>query len=237
MLINYLKSKLKNKIDDYLHKFHSNFDKKNIKLNNSELGENVFIANNNIITNSVIGNNIKIGSDSNLYNVKYGDFSYNSIRVSMMNCSIGRFCSIAGGVYIGSGKHPVNKYVSTHPIFYSPNKQCGISLTEGKSYFDEMGYVTIGNDVWIGLNCIIADDVKIGNGVIIAANSFVNKDIPDYAIVAGSPAKIIKYRFEEDEIQFLLKFKWWDKDIEWLKDNFKMLHDIKTFIANYSNSQ
>lgn len=233
MLIDYLKSKLKNKIDGYLHKFYSNFDKKNIKLNNSEMGENVFIANNNIITNSVIGNNIKIGSDSNLYNVKYGDFSYNSIRVTLINCSIGKFCSIAQGVSIGLGMHPINKFVSTHPAFYSIHKQCGISFTQ-KQKFEETGYVEIGNDVWIGVNSVISDNVRIGNGAVIAANSYVNRDVPDYAIVAGTPAKVIKFRFNEEQVNFLNKLKWWDKDSTWLEDNQELMLDINSLIEKHS---
>jgi len=72
----------------------------------------------------------------------------------------------------------------------------------------------IGNDVWIGCNSTILRGVTIGNGAVIGANSLVNKDVPPYAIVVGSPAKIIKYRFDEEIIQALLKIKWWDYPLE-----------------------
>ena len=233
MLINYLKSKFKNKIDSYLILFHSKLDKKNIKLINTKLGENAHIDDNSIISHSIIGNNIKIGSYSYLHNVNYGNFSYNSTRVSIMNSSIGKFCSIAQGVSIGLGKHPVNEFVSTHPSFYSIHKQCGHTFVD-KQLFNEMGKTIIGSDVWIGANTIICDDVKIGNGAVIAANSFVNQNVPDYAIVAGIPAKIIRYRFSSDEIDFLLKFKWWEKDIFWLKNNKDLMLDIKLLMDKYN---
>jgi len=146
----------------------------------------------------------------------------------MMNCNIGKFCSIAQDVSIGLGKHPLNDFVSTHPSFYSVHKQCGFSFSDTQ-YFDEMGNVTIGNDVWIGANSIILDDVIIGNGAVIAANSVVTKDVRAYAIVGGTPAKIIKYRFSEEDIVFLEKFKWWDKDHSWLQENFKLMHNISSF--------
>ena len=98
-----------------------------------------------------------------------------------------------------------------------------------------MGKIIIGNDVWIGANAIIADDVKIGNGAVVAANSFVNVDVPDYAIVGGTPAKILKYRFSTEEIEFLLKLKWWEKDIFWLEDNKELMLDVELLMRKYAN--
>lgn len=196
---------------------------------NVSVGENVSIADGCSLENCKIGNNIKIGRDSYLYNVIYGDFSYNSIRSTFINCEIGKFCSIAQGVSMGLGKHPSDKFISTHPIFYSINKQCGYTFAD-QQYFDEMGLVSIGNDVWIGANSIILDDIKIGDGAIIAANSLVNKDVPPYAIVGGSPAKHIRYRFSPEQINFLLNFKWWDKELEWIEKNFRLFHDLDEFI-------
>lgn len=233
MLIKFFKKKLKYKLDEYLISFHSKIDKTNINLYNTIKGENNIIGNNTKIINTILNNNIKIGNDSYLDNVEYGDFSYNSIRVSIMNCKIGKFCSIAQGVSIGLGKHPLNQFVSTHPSFYSIHKQCGFTFVDQQK-FDEMGKTIIGNDVWIGANAIIADDVKIGNGAVVAANSFVNIDVPDYAIVGGTPAKILKYRFSTEEINFLLKLKWWEKDISWLQNNKDLMLDIKLLMDKYN---
>ena len=77
---------------------------------------------------------------------------------------------------------------------------------------------------------IVVDGVTIGDGVIVAAGSVVTKNIPPYAIVGGVPARIIKYRFEKEEIERLLDMRWWDMDIEYLKENFTKFHDVKGFL-------
>jgi acetyltransferase-like isoleucine patch superfamily enzyme len=181
------------------------------------------------------GDNIKIGKNSSLYNCTLGNFTYLAQNVSAMNTTIGKFCSIAQGACICLGMHPSSTFVSTSPSFFSLSKQNGKTFAD-KSYFEEMGKTTIGNDVWIGINAIIMDNVNIGNGAIIAAGAVVTTDIPHYAIAAGVPAKIIKYRFEQKEIAFLEDFKWWDKDQDWLQANFKDLHNIKTFIKKYAGN-
>ncbi|WP_428328424.1 CatB-related O-acetyltransferase [Mucilaginibacter sp.] len=189
---------------------------------------------NYIIDKSSVGKFCKIGKDCYLFNTIVGDYSYLSKNVSFMNCSIGKFCSIAQGVSASLGMHPSSVFVSTHPSFFSLSKQNGMTFSD-KNYFEEMGNTIIGHDVWIGVNAIIMDNITIHNGAIIGAGAIVTKDIPAYAIVVGAPAQVIKYRFEKSEIEFLEKFKWWDKDEEWLKANYKDLHDIKLFIAKYSN--
>ena len=80
------------------------------------------------------------------------------------------------------------------------------------------GNINIENDVWIGAYSTIMSGVKIGNGAVIGASSVVTKDIPPYAIVAGNPAKIIKYRFTEEQIVSLLKIEWWNWDEYKIKD-------------------
>ncbi|ELA7570041.1 CatB-related O-acetyltransferase [Vibrio alginolyticus] len=85
-------------------------------------------------------------------------------------------------------------------------------------YIDSKGEIVIGNDVWIGVNAIILSGVKIGHGSIVAAGSVVTKDVPDYSIVGGNPAKVIKYRFEKHEIKSLLEERWWEKSVEDIVD-------------------
>ena len=75
--------------------------------------------------------------------------------------------------------------------------------------------------------------MNIGDGAIIASGAIVTKDVPPYAIVAGIPAKVLKYRFEDSEIQFLTAAKWWDRDRKWLKDNFNLFLNIKNFVIKY----
>ena len=168
----------------------------------------------------------KINDHTNLYEVELGDYSYIAADSKLVRTKIGKFCSIGPGVRCGIGRHPSKIFVSTHPIFYSTIKQARISFAD-KNYFEEFQPIQIGNDVFIGANTIILDGVKIGDGAIVAAGTIVSKDIPPYAVVGGAPAKIISYRFEEDEIEYLMKLKWWNKSIDWLKDNFRLFHNIE----------
>ena len=91
----------------------------------------------------------------------------------------------------------------------------------------------IGNDVWIGRNVIITNGASIGNGAIIGAGSVVTKDIPDYAIAVGNPARVIRYRFTPEQIEQLNKIKWWDWPVEKIKGAYQDFKNIDTFIEKY----
>jgi len=171
----------------------------------------------------------KLAEEVNIENTSLGDFTYISLRTRISNASIGKFCSIGPDCKIGLGMHPSNTFVTTHPAFFSTAKQSLLTFAD-KNYFDESKTVTIKNDVWIGANVTVLDGVQISNGVIVAAGSVVTKDIPPYAIVGGVPARIIKFRFDENQIDKLLKTKWWDMDVEFLRKNYKSFHNIKDFI-------
>lgn len=120
---------------------------------------------------------------------------------------IGKFCSIARNVSIQSHNHNF-KRLST----YFVNKNLfGGSESEDVS---SKGEIEIENDVWIGAHSVILSGVRIGNGAIIGANSVVSKDIPDYAIAVGSPAKVVGLRFQQSTIDLLLSTKWWDWPLE-----------------------
>ena len=72
----------------------------------------------------------------------------------------------------------------------------------------------------------------IGDGAIISSGAVITRDVPPYAIVGGIPAKIIRFRFEEEDIQKLLNFKWWNLDLKWIKNNYRLFHDVKEFLEN-----
>lgn len=149
------------------------------------------------------------------------------------NCQIGRFCSIASNIKVVVPTHPTSTFVSTSPMFFSPLKQNGKTFCK-KSKFKEFltvdnRYVIIGNDVWIGEGVTIKGGVRIGDGAIVAMNACVTKDVPPYAIVGGMPAKIIRYRFTDEQIRFLLDFQWWNKPIDWIQlhaDEFENISDF-----------
>lgn len=211
----YLRCTFKTLFLEFLHR------RKNLKLG--------FMTN---ITNCNFGKHNTVYDHVVMKNVSLGDFSYVAYGSNIWNTKIGKFCSIGSNVKCGLGSHPSSTYVSTHPIFYSIDKQVQITFAD-KEYFEEENSIEIGNDVWIGANVILVGEIKIGNGCIIASGAVITKDVPPYAIVGGVPGKIIRYRFDEKEIKYLLKLKWWDSDIKWLKDNFLLFHDIKTLMKDY----
>jgi len=140
-------------------------------------------------------------------------YTYIGRQSIIQNAAIGSFCSIASNVLIGLGNHPVDLF-STSPIFYRKKNTFKLSLVDEDYDFSEYKPVFIGHDVWIGAKAMILDGVNIGDGVIVAANSVVTKDVPAYAIVAGVPAKVIKYRFSDEKIQKLKSLQWWKLPVE-----------------------
>ena len=165
---------------------------------------------------NTIAKTAKIYPFSIVTNTIIKDFSYISYSCTINNCEIGKFCSIAKGVKIGLGKHPVT-FISTSPIFYSPwNPLKKILLKELK--FKDSEKAIIGNDVWIGVNVTVLDGVKIGNGAVIGANSLVTKDVLPFSIVGGVPAKEIKKRFSQIIINSIEDSKWWDMPIAFFEE-------------------
>lgn len=157
---------------------------------------------------------------------------------------IGRFTSIAPEVRSDSGIHPyMEPYVSTSPAFISTAKQNGDTLTSIQR-FDELRYadkkdgfgIIIGNDCWIGYRAFLVGGVTIADGAVVLAHSVVTKNVPPFAIVGGIPAKVIKYRFDEKTIAFLLNFKWWNKDIKWLRENIELMNNITDLKNKYGNN-
>ncbi len=164
--------------------------------------------------------------------VEIGDYSYIAAYSHISMTKIGKFCSIGPYLICGWGLHPING-LSTNPMFYSTRKQNGITLTE-KDKFEEKKQITIGNDVFIGANVTILDGITIGDGCVIGAGAVVTKNIPDYAVVGGVPAKIIKYRFSEDQIKALKKIAWWNWEYDKLAEVENYFYNIDDFIRKFS---
>jgi len=166
-----------------------------------------------------------------------GDNSYIAGSVGygtycMQNCyiegCIGRFCSIAADVKVARGTHPTTlPYATTSPMFFSTRKQAGTTFTTIDRFDELKAPVTIGNDCWIGQRAILIGGITIGDGAVVMAGAVVTKDVPPYAIVGGVPAKIVKYRYDEETIDFLLKAQWWNKPSDWLKANHALLCDME----------
>lgn len=230
-------------------------DFKNVEIYGSMIKGDIKIDQKSFVHNSIITGIVKIGRSNLLQDVEIkgviniGDKNkfhkcsisgevfigrYTSIWgpntdiTSIKGCPVrvGSFCSIARNVSIQTFNHN-HKKITTSFI--------------GQNFFGEKwenekvggDVVNIENDVWIGAHAVILAGVTIGNGAIVAANSVVTKDVPSYAIVTGTPAKVIGYRFSEDIIEKLLDLKWWnwnDEKIQRNKDLFKSELDISKVV-------
>ena len=157
------------------------------------------------------------------------------------NVKIGRYCSIAPNVFIAPGEH-YSTFITTHPILFDSVWRKKISVHEKNESVNIIGRLNestiIGNDVWIGLNAIIMRGIKIGDGAIVGAGAIVTKDVEPYSIVAGVPAKFIKYRFNKNEIEELSKLeKWWNLPMDKLEKRLKDMYNINKYIDKYGQEK
>ena len=195
--------------------------------------EDLDIQNHTLSPKSKLGKKTMIRSDTEVYNIDLGDYSYVSgPRSYIEDAKIGKYCSIARQVIIGVSNHNYN-WVTTSPVITS--KLYGFIKDDVEE--PQKAAPVIGNDVWIGMNSIIMRGVTIGNGAIIAAGSVVTKDIEPYSVVAGVPARHLRYRFDKAQIQELEKIQWWNWDEQKIKENVNLFYDIDKFIANHSDNK
>ena len=168
-------------------------------------------------------NEIYIKPTINNPNIIVGDFTYiadsefeshvtNFYPWSRDKLIIGKFCQIAAGVefMMNDANHQMNA-VSTFPFYTLEGWDMDAPAASEMPF---KGDTVIGNDVWIGQNAVLLPGLTIGDGAIIGANSVVGSDVAPYTIVAGNPAKVIRKRFDDELIDLLLQFKWWDKSID-----------------------
>ena len=175
----------------------------------------------------------RINKGACINDTEIGSYSYIGNNSCLVACKIGKYCSIASGVGLLTATHPTRDFVSTSPVLHSVDKQCGTSFVS-ENLFDQHLSINnysliIGNDVWIGASALFIGGHSIGDGAIIAAGSVVTKDVPPYAIVGGNPARIIRYRFSPEDIDFLLSDKWWDKPVSWIKKNAHSFCNINNY--------
>lgn len=189
---------------------------------------------------------VSISRDCNIVWSIIGKYTYIGSHTELPYCKIGAFCSIAPHVILAEGMHPT-EYVSTHPVIYGGTGYKyrgggGIKIPHETSFhehnrIDEESRTVceIGNDVWIATGVIIAigkEPIRIGDGAVIAAGAVVTRDVPNYAIVGGCPARILGYRFEAPTREKLHKTKWWKKDTDWINARIEMYDNIEKFIES-----
>ena len=216
---------------------------KQIKYRFKFRGRNVkFKLSCNFAANGVECEGMNVFGDDVIFSGSIGYGSYIDRR-SNINAVIGRYCSIASDVKTVSGTHPVSDFVSTHPCFFSTKKQAGFTyvsenIFKEDVFADSQGHlVVIGNDVWIGSNVLLLPGVHIGDGAVVAAGAVVTKDVSPYSIVGGVPAKEIKKRFSDEQIEKLLEIKWWEQSKEWIKSNADAFKSVDSILERINNNK
>lgn len=179
------------------------------------------------VINSNIHKTAKINSGATIVDSTIGRYTYTCYDDEIVNCEIGQFCSISDEVVIGGAEHPID-WVSTSPVFQNV-KHSGPKRKFSEFDFEGIKKTVIGNDVWIGRRAIIKAGVTVGDGAVIGSGSVVTKDVPPYAIVGGVPAKILKFRFDEETIKELIQSEWWnltEEELELVADKIRNADDF-----------
>lgn len=161
------------------------------------------------IINSTIHISSKVESGSLIVNTTIDKHSFCGYDCQLINSKIGSYCSLSNNIVMGGGKHPL-EWVAMSPVFYEGRDSVRAKFSIHKR--EKAQRITVGNDVWIGEKVLIKQGVKIGTGAVVGMGSVVTKDVPDYAIVGGNPARVIRMRFDKELIEALLQSKWWEYD-------------------------
>lgn len=166
------------------------------------------------------------------YGVSVGIGSYGCFNAWAFQAgtTIGSYCSFAAGAWSANANHPLGN-PSTHPLFYSKGLGCDVEHPPLRN-------LVVGSDVWIGRNAFItASCSTIGNGAVIGANSVVTHDVPPYAIVAGSPARVIRYRFSPAVIQAVEESQWWTWEESYLREHAGAFQSMEKFLDFIGKSE
>lgn len=180
-----------------------------------------------IVYESKLARTVVVPMFTKVYYSTIDDYSYLSRKSFILRTDIGRYCSIASGCYIGMPGHRTD-WISTSPVFFEGKNVFNISLSSVRN--STIKRTRIGNDVWIGTNVLINEGITVGDGAVIGAGAVVTKDIEPYTIVGGIPAREIRKRFSTEQIEKLLRIKWWNKSINELKNELINIDSIEEYL-------
>ncbi len=186
--------------------------------------------------NSRVGKYCEIGERVILREVVVGDFTYFERHGEAIYAQLGKFCSVAANVRINALEHPIER-LTMHKVTYRPNEYFRFQgLDQEFRERRRARKVIIGHDVWIGHGAVILPGVTIGTGAVIGANAVVRRDVLPFQIVAGVPAKPIRFRFEEPLRERILASSWWDWPVEKIAEAIPDMQQmgIKTFLEKWA---
>jgi phosphonate metabolism protein (transferase hexapeptide repeat family) len=167
-----------------------------------------------LVKNSRMGKWTAVGQRSELISSDLLDYAYLVKDVEVFNAEVGKFANIASHVRINPTNHPMWRATLHHFTYRSISHFMGENDDDEVLDWRKQYRVVIGPDVWIGHGAILMPGVSVGTGAIIGSGSVVTKDVPDYAIVAGNPAKLIRRRVTEEVEMELKRIAWWNWDRE-----------------------
>ena len=179
------------------------------------------------ISKSILGQHTKVDVFSALVESVLDDYSYIGANSTILHTRIGKFCSISNYCAIGGGSHPLN-WVSTSPVFNNSKSILNFRITDMP--YNPFAETIIGNDVWVGSHCLIRAGVKISDGAVIGMGSVLTHDVGPYEVWARNPAKLIKKRFTDEEIEKLVKTEWWQWSEEKIQKYSDKFNNISAFL-------
>jgi acetyltransferase-like isoleucine patch superfamily enzyme len=178
-----------------------------------------------ISPSTTFGRNCRINGSVHIVDSSFGDWSYVETDARVTSAVIGKFTAIGPRAQVGLLGHPVADNASLHPAFYLHRPRFGYDLVP-RDLHDDALPTTLGNDVWIGSAALIRDGITVGDGAVIGAGSVVTRDVPPFAVAAGTPARVLRFRFDEDTIAFLQALRWWDRSDAWLQEHAELMGDV-----------
>lgn len=188
------------------------------------------------LRNATLGRFTEVKERVQLLDSTLGDYSYMERDAEAIYAGIGKFCAIAAATRINALNHPTER-ISQHKITYRPNEYfTGAKLDKAFRAQRMSSKVTIGHDVWIGHGVTILPGISIGHGAVVAAGAVVTKDVPPYAIVAGVPARFLKWRFPPEISTRIIALGWWDWEHDRLAaavDDMRAM-SVEAFLGKYA---